>query len=191
MTKARRILIVGSAGSGKSTLARMIGDRLGLPVYHMDREVFWLPGWVERDKADQMAQIARIVAQDTWVFEGNHSSSFAMREARAETLIWLDVPVWKRLLRVSRRQWQGRGKVRADAADGCAETMWRLPGFLWFIFHTARASHRKLAALFAQSVLPKHRLTTFAEVDAFVRALPIVGADVATRSAPRAGLGKG
>ncbi len=42
----KRLAIVGCAGAGKSTLARLLGQILGLPVFHLDA-LFWRPGWVE------------------------------------------------------------------------------------------------------------------------------------------------
>lgn len=32
----RRVLIIGNSGGGKSTLARRLGEKLGLPVIHLD-----------------------------------------------------------------------------------------------------------------------------------------------------------
>ena len=164
-------MIIGGAGSGKSTLARQIGTALNLPVFHMDREVFWLPGWVERSKDDQLQQVERIVALDAWVFEGNNSSTFHLRCARADMLIWLDVPLWKRLFRVVRRTTQQRGKSRPDMADGCTEELRMLPGFLWFIVSTAGDSGAKQKAVFTASALKKHRLTSFSETAALLRSL--------------------
>jgi adenylate kinase family enzyme len=40
----RRIIVIGIPGAGKSTFARRLGDKLNLPVYHLDR-YFWSPGW--------------------------------------------------------------------------------------------------------------------------------------------------
>jgi adenylate kinase family enzyme len=166
--RPRRILVIGSAGSGKSTAARMIGKALGRPVYHMDREVFWLPGWVERDKADQLAQVARIVAKPTWVFEGNNSSSFAIREDRADLLIWLDLPLALRLWRVIRRNVRGWGTARPDMADECTERLSMLPSFLWFILRTGRESRRKQFKFYLETQLPKLRFRSSFEVNQFV-----------------------
>lgn len=167
----KRIMIIGGAGSGKSTLAGQIGTALNLPVFHMDREVFWLPGWVERSKDDQLQQVERIVALDAWVVEGNNSTTFHLRSARADTLIWLDVPLWRRLLRVVRRTIRQRGNSRPDMADGCCERLRMLPGFVWFIVSTARDSRVKQRALFVASTLKKHRLTSFSETAALLRSL--------------------
>lgn len=167
----KRIMIIGSAGSGKSTLARQIGMALNLPVFHMDRDVFWLPGWVERTKDDQLRQVERIVALDAWVFEGNNSSTFHLREARADMLIWLDVSLWTRVVRVVRRNIVQRGKTRPDMADGCTERLRMLPGFLWFIVSTARSSKTKQRALFEASALAKHRLILISDTAAFLRSL--------------------
>lgn len=161
-------MIIGSAGAGKSTAALLVADQLGLPVYHMDKEVFWLPDWVERSREDQVKQVERIVSQEAWVFEGNNSRTFPIREARAHMLIWLDVPLWLRLWRVTRRAVRQNGQTRPDMAEGCAEDLRMLPGFWWFILRTAKESRRKQRALFETTALPKHRLTSASAVKAFV-----------------------
>ena len=164
-------MIIGGAGSGKSTLARRLGDVLGLPVYHIDREVYWLPGWVERDKASQSTQVARIAAQDAWVFEGNSARTFALREARAELVLLLDWPIALRLFRVIRRTVAQRGQSRADMADGCPERIHKLPGFLWFILSTARAGRDKQAAFFAATTFPKQRFTSVHDVNSYLESM--------------------
>ena len=164
----KRVMIIGSAGSGKSTLARLLAERLSVPAYHMDREVYWLPGWVERGNEDQMTQVERIAALDEWVFEGNKSSTFHIREARADLLIWLDVPLWKRLWRVTRRAIMQNGQTRADMAEGCPERLSMLPGFWWFILSTAAKSQGKQRQFFETSDLPKSRLRTLRDVQSFM-----------------------
>lgn len=164
-------MIIGGPGSGKSTLAVKMGAVLDLPVFHMDREMFWLSGWVERSKDDQLRQVERIVARDSWVFEGNNSRTFRLREDRAQMLIWLDVPLWLRLVRVVRREVFQRGTPRPDMADGCPERLTMLPEFLWFILSTARDSRRKQSAFFEATRLSRHHLRSVAETSAFVEGL--------------------
>jgi len=40
---AKRIALMGCIGAGKSTLARLLGEQLGLEVFHLDR-MWWLGG---------------------------------------------------------------------------------------------------------------------------------------------------
>ena len=167
----KRVLVVGSPGSGKSTAAKIIGKALGLPAYHMDREVFWLPGWEERSKEDQVEQVKRIVGMDEWVFEGNHSSTFDIRQARAEMLIWLDLPLLLRLWRVTKRAVRYKGQTRPDMADGCNEELRMLPEFWHFIFSTNRESWRNQCEFFDRTHLVKHHFKSSRDFNAFVATL--------------------
>lgn len=169
----QRIMIIGGPGSGKSTLARILGDRLALPVYHMDREVHWLPGWVERAQEDKPALVYDIITRAEWVFEGGNATTYQARLDRADLLIWLDVPIWLRLLRVVRRSIVEWGKERADLQDGCAEDPRMLPEFIGFIWRTRKRSRGKMQALFETAHLPKHRLAWLPQVHRFVQSLPL------------------
>ena len=95
----QRIMIIGQPGSGKSTLARQIGDRTGLPVYHIDH-IHWTRGWVERSAPEKTRMCLEVHAKESWVFEGGHSVTWLDRLERAEALIWLDIPLCVRLYRI-------------------------------------------------------------------------------------------
>jgi adenylate kinase family enzyme len=116
----RRILIVGNSGAGKSTLARRLGDKLGLPVVHLD-VLFWKPGWVESDKAEFHASIAAFQAKDAWISDGNFGGSWHLRMPAADTIIWIDQPPWLCLVRAIWRVLQYRDGARPDMAEGCRE----------------------------------------------------------------------
>lgn len=115
-----RVLIIGPCGAGKSTLAAALGDRLGLPVFHMD-QLNWQPGWVESSKAAIRERLATILSADRWLIDGNYGGTLALRLARADTVIYLDYPISLCLVRLLRRIWIYRGRSRPDMPDGCPE----------------------------------------------------------------------
>ena len=79
----RRIVILGCSGSGKTTLAVRLGERLGLPVVHLD-PLYWEPGWRAPDAAAFLARVADAIAGDAWVSEGNYRETFELRLPRAD-----------------------------------------------------------------------------------------------------------
>jgi adenylate kinase family enzyme len=117
----QRIVILGNAGSGKSTLARALGQRLGLPVIHLDK-LFWEPGWTEPDPEQFRTRVGEAVAGDSWVCEGNYARrTFDLRLPRAQLVIWLDTPRLTCLKRVIARS--VLDKPRPDRAAGCNERL--------------------------------------------------------------------
>lgn len=164
----QRIMIIGQPGSGKSTLAALLGDVTDLPVYHIDKEVHWLPNWVERDRADKARLCAEIHAKDQWIFEGGHSPTWGERLARADMLIWLDVPLWLRYWRVIRRTIMHYGQSRRDLPEGCPEQFsWE---FMHFIWRTRNTSRRGMNWAFEQvpAAKRKYQLTSNHQVDIFL-----------------------
>ncbi len=148
----KRIMIIGGSGSGKSTLARKIGAAIGLPVVHID-PMYWKPGWVQRSKAETRALVLEATAAEAWVFDGNHHSTFDQRIARADTLIWLDLPTGLRMWRVVARRWQYRGQTRPDMAPDCPERLNIYFLFYWVGMYRWRARPKDVALM--QS-LPTH-----------------------------------
>lgn len=138
-----RVMIVGQPGSGKSWLARAVGERTGLPVYHMDL-LHWKPGWTERPMPEKKAMARAIEDRPEWVFEGGLSVTYATRLARADTLLVLDVPLAVRVWRIFWRtiRFKLKGETRPDLPENCPE---RFDGEFWaFIWRTR---HRNRAAI--------------------------------------------
>ena len=88
---AERVLVIGCSGSGKSTLALRLAGRLGLPYVSMDREIFWLPGWQPRPRAEALARLEEIVAGERWIIDGTSPGTLALRLPRTHLVLWLDV----------------------------------------------------------------------------------------------------
>ncbi len=112
----RRVSVVGNSGSGKSTLATSLAVVLGVPHLELDG-VFHQPGWVPLPEDEFRRAVAAAVAGDGWVTDGNYSAVRPMVWARADTVVWLDLPrrtvmrqvVWRTLRRAVTRQelWNG------------------------------------------------------------------------------------
>ncbi|MGI4765505.1 MAG: hypothetical protein ACRYGP_10670 [Janthinobacterium lividum] len=140
----QRVIVLGPPGSGKSTLARRLGARHGLPVFHLDK-FFHRPGWQPGPADEFRAEAERIAALPAWVIDGNYKGTIASRFARADTLVYLDMPSWLTMARIVRRIATDYGRVRVDSAAGCPERIDL--EFLRFAWNWNRASRAKTHAL--------------------------------------------
>lgn len=164
----QRVMIIGQPGSGKSTLARNLGAVTGLPVYHMD-QIHWMPGWIERSQDEKLRLAREVFALDRWIFEGGFSLTWPERLARADTLIWLDSNWPVRSWRVFLRTLGGYGRSRPDLPENCPERFSaEFYKWIWDTRHTGRARMRRV---FDQTNKPKHRFTSFAQSNAFLKGL--------------------
>jgi adenylate kinase family enzyme len=163
----RRVLIIGNSGGGKSTLARRLGDKLGLPVIHLD-VLFWKPGWVESDDEEFRSRIAAALAAPAWVCDGNFGGSWDLRMPLADTIVWIDQPAWLCLIRAVGRVFEYRDGTRPDMAEGCREKIDFK--FYHFILTYDRKVRPKLEAALAHHGAHARilRLTSDREVEAFV-----------------------
>jgi len=126
-----RVVILGSGGAGKSTLARLLGDTLGLPVIHLDRE-HWRPGWIETPRDEWAERVNELVAGDRWVIDGNYGGTMEARLRACDAAIFLDLPRSLCLWRVARRWQRYRGRARPDMTPGCNERLdWTFMRWIW------------------------------------------------------------
>ncbi len=124
-------MILGVGGSGKSSLAVELGERLRVPVVHLD-ELYWSPGWVSAAPTEFVAAHAAAIAAEEWVIEGNYEELLSKRAARADAIVVLDLPravaAWDAFTRWVR--W--RGRARPGMTPGCPERMARgFPTTIW------------------------------------------------------------
>lgn len=132
------LAIVGGSGSGKTTLGRALADRLEVPFVELDA-VFHQPGWRPLPTADFRDRIGTVVCGDRWVIDGNYRAVRDLVWARADTVVWFDLPrrtvmrqvVARTLRRVVTRQvlWNGNrepltGLLRLDPEKSIIRWAW-------------------------------------------------------------------
>ena len=154
-----RIIIIGCGGAGKSTLARQLGEKLNIPVVHLDK-IFWKPGWVEMEKEEFDQLIRREMDQPKWILDGNYSRTLPERIRHCDTVIYLDFSRFLCLWGVIKRNLTNRGKVRPDMGEGCPEKIDK--EFLQWVWHYNRdkrqGNYRLLnEATHAQTIVLKNR----------------------------------
>jgi adenylate kinase family enzyme len=120
----QRVAILGSGGAGKSVLAAEIAERTGLPVVHLDT-VYWRPGWTAPPREEFDARLDRAVAEERWILDGNflRDDRADPRFARADTVVFLDLPRRVCLWRIFRRRVEEARRPRRDLPDGCPEEL--------------------------------------------------------------------
>jgi adenylate kinase family enzyme len=85
----RRFAVVGPSGSGKTTLGRQIAARLDVPFVELDA-IHWGANWTIPTLEVFRAQVARALAGEAWVADGNYGKARDITWGRAQALVWLD-----------------------------------------------------------------------------------------------------
>ncbi|MDY0406778.1 topology modulation protein [Virgibacillus sp. 179-BFC.A HS] len=167
-----KIMVIGvSAGAGKSTLARELGQALNIEVHHLDT-VFWKPGWVQAT-LDEFASAQRKIVEtnNRWVIEGNYSNTYEIRAEHADTIIYLELPLYVCLYRVLKRWLKNRGKERLDLGKGCPDKMdWDFISFICRTYYPRKIKMRERLQRF-QKLGPEKTVYVLKgkkEIDAFI-----------------------
>ena len=126
-----RILVIGCPGSGKTRLAKLLGDKLNLPVVHLDN-LWWTDGWENVSREEFDARLENALNLDSWIIDGNYSRTMDARLEKCDTIIYLDFSRWACLRGMFQRVILNHGKVRPDMAEGCPERFdWEFFKYIW------------------------------------------------------------
>ena len=178
----RRVNVVGTSGSGKTTTGAKLARRLGVPHVELDA-LSWEPNWVAAPPDVLRERVAAAVAGETWVVDGNYSAVRDLIWARADTVVWLDLPfrvvMWRVISRTARRL-AGREVLWNGNRESLRTTLSRDSIILWALTTYRRRRRDYPPALAAQPHLRVVRLRTDGEVQRFLAAIPLP----AQRSAP-------
>jgi hypothetical protein len=157
----KKVAVFGNAGGGKSTVARRLAALTGLPLHVIDM----MPGGEEFRKAH-----GELLQRDAWIIDGFGGVQPAWeRFARADTLVYLDLPLFSHFLGVTRRMVKGLFAAPEGWPHGTPviRTSLQSYGVLWPCHRHLTPKYRKLVAE-VRSEKDVHHLRSGAEIDAFL-----------------------
>jgi hypothetical protein len=103
----RRVAVFGNAGGGKSTLARQFAELTHLPLHVLDKMQF-RPGGEAVPQEEYIKAHADLIGRDEWIIDGYGTAATAFeRFARADTLVYVDLPLFTHYWFVTKRLIKG------------------------------------------------------------------------------------
>lgn len=162
-------MIASASGNGKTTVARALAARLGVRCVELDALVHG-PGWSELPDDDLRRLVEPIVATDGWVIDGVYRGKLGdLVLARADLVVWLDLPlrVWlPRLVRRTARRIVGREELWNGNRETLRGALLGRNALLPYALRAHADRRRRYPAELA--AFPVARLRTTAEVDRFL-----------------------
>lgn len=150
----QRIVIVGTSGSGKTTLAKQLAAKLGIDHIELDA-LNWDANWTMAP--DFVDKVAVATSGDNWVVDGNYSRARDVTWARANTIVWLDYPMWLNLWRITKRTLR-RSILKVELWNGNRESLREFlfgdeSMFRW-VLKTHKRRQRDFSRLIAENKYP-------------------------------------
>jgi adenylate kinase family enzyme len=107
---------VGSPGSGKSTLSKMLSQKLGYPILHLDK-IYHIDNKNSISKEELKDRIAKFVeTNEFFLIDGNYGSTMEYRMQFVDTVIILDINTNICLENIEKRRLSN--ELRSDMAEG-------------------------------------------------------------------------
>ena len=178
----QRVWVVGNAGSGKTTTARTLAARLAVRHVELDA-IYHQAGWQPLPVEDFRRLVAERLAAPAWTVDGNYSAVADLVLARADTVVWLDLPRSAVMRQLGSRTFR-RTVLRTELWNGNREP---LTGWLsrdpeksimlwaWRNHSTYAERYASLAGRRNQPDQVVVRLRSRSEVDAFLAGVGPVG----------------
>jgi len=143
----KKVAIFGNAGGGKSTLARRLAELTRLPLHVLD--VIQFPGGKRAPHEDYVRAHAELLRQDAWIIDGFGDVSSAWeRFAAADTLIYVDLPLFTHFRWITKRLVKGLFATPPGWPEGSPLISSTLSSYrvLWLCEKHLAPRYRKLVA---------------------------------------------
>ncbi len=172
-----RVAIIGNAGGGKSTMARRLAAARGLPYHALDL-IQWRPGWQPVSQHEYDSRHDAIIAGERWILDGfGDLASVDRRIEAADTIVFVDHPLWVHLWWATKRQLRSLFAGRPDGPPGCPmwRKTWPLYRMIWSIHRALRPLLLEKIAAAADAGKSSHHLHSPRELAAFGRRYALAG----------------
>lgn len=136
-----KIAVVGNAGGGKTVLSRRLGQRLNIPVTHVD-SIQFLPGMIIRPHQESINVLLEVQSTKDWIIDGYGPLDILIKRFEvADRIIFVDFPIWHHYWWCTKRQIQNLWSPRQELPSGCDERSW---AHTWKLFKTLWRTHKKM-----------------------------------------------
>lgn len=133
----QKIAIIGNAGGGKTRLSRALGRTLEIPIYHVD-SIQLKPGWQLTPLKECNRCLAEILDENSWLIDGGGGrDAIELRLHAADTVVFVDLPIWLHYWWVIKRQMMSDIHPREELPERCPEFSLshtrKLFSILWYL----------------------------------------------------------
>jgi adenylate kinase family enzyme len=166
------VAVFGNAGGGKSSLAKRLAELTRLPLHPLDL-IQYRAGGGKAPHDEYLKAHAELLQRDAWIIDGFGCVESAWeRFARADTLVYIDLPLPTHFLWVTKRLFQGLFVTPEGWPDGSPMLRSTLDSYrvLWLCHRHLTPKYR---ALVSETRRHKrvHHLRSAAEISAFLDAV--------------------
>jgi len=165
----KKVAVFGNAGGGKSTLAKGLAQLTLLPLYPLDM-IQYRSGGVEVPRDEYLKAHAELLRRETWIIDGFGCGKSAWeRFACADTLVYIDLPLFTHFLWVTKRLWTGLFVTPEGWPEGSPMLRSTINSYrvLWLCHRRLTRKYRELVSAMRQHKRV-HHLRSAAEMSAFL-----------------------
>jgi adenylate kinase family enzyme len=165
----KKVAVFGNAGGGKSALARKLAEATRLPLHVVDMMQF-RAGGVAVPHEEYLKAHAELLRKDAWIIDGFGGAQCAWeRFEAADTLIYIDLPLWRHFLWVTKRLLTGFFVAPPGWPAGSPVLSSTISSYrvLWPCHRHLTPKYRALVSA-ARQHKRVHHLRSAAEIDAFL-----------------------
>jgi adenylate kinase family enzyme len=156
-----RVAVVGTSAAGKSSFARRLATMRACAHVELDA-LYWSSDWVPRPPDQFHELVAKEVAGDRWIVDGNYGVVRPLVWERATAVIWLDysfATVFGRVLARTAQRWLRRETLFSGNRESLRMTLMSRDSILWWVITTFHRRRREYHASFEDPHwAPLHRV---------------------------------